>query len=223
MGQVDLRVPFAQLWYLVSLFWRLWRPRAPRCDGPSSSTSSSASSSTTPRSVGSSPSTGPPCTCPILCGFLMRKHACFFPSAKTLSPRLWPSPLVFNVGCASWPVTYGMRVEVWFRAPTRRGVRHEVGVRRATSCALRVDVLHHDDGVCAIRNPRLSESWRGEERGEAPDVEGQTKPPPAPKANARAGKRRGAISDDGGEGVHVRKWGPGAVPFVMHMAVLLLV
>ena len=58
--------PFAHLWYLVSLVTkRVWRPFALEIVGRSSYTSSEGSSSGTPPSGGSSPSTVPPCTCPI--------------------------------------------------------------------------------------------------------------------------------------------------------------
>ena len=59
------------------------------------------------------------------------------------------------------------------------------------------------------------------------DVEGQTKPPPAPKANARAGKY-GKERDQAtmAAKVYLRcaKWGARTLyPFVMHIALLLLV
>ena len=79
------------------------------------------------------------------------------------------------------------------------------------------------------RNPRLSESVRrgGDAAAKGADVEGQTKPPPAPKANARAGKY-GKERDQAtmAAKVYLRcaKWGARTLyPFVMHIAVLLLV
>ena len=112
--------PFAQLWYLVSLFTkRLWRPFALEMRwtllfhvvlGVLVGYTTIGRFLSIHRSTVHMPY--------FLCGFLMRKHACFFPSAKTpVAKAMAVAALVFNVGCALMAsYTYGMRVEVWFQS-----------------------------------------------------------------------------------------------------------
>mmetsp|Transcript_1576 Transcript_1576/g.6491 ORF Transcript_1576/g.6491 Transcript_1576/m.6491 type:complete len:210 (+) Transcript_1576:963-1592(+) len=91
--------------------------------------------------------------------------------------------------------------------PARRGVRHKVGVRRAVPAVpLRVDVLHHDDGVCAHPGTRgcRSRVRRGgdaaaERRGRGgADQAAARAQGERPSGQVRQGARSG---DDGGEGV----------------------
>jgi fucose 4-O-acetylase-like acetyltransferase len=121
--------PFAQLWYLVSLFTkRIWRPFALEMRwtlllhvvlGLAIGYTTIGRFLSLHRSTVHMPY--------FLCGYLMKKHKCFFPEAKTVFAKtLTVGGLVVVLGAALVATyKYNLRVEYWFQSDPHDAVYGE--------------------------------------------------------------------------------------------------
>lgn len=229
-GTWTFAYPFAQLWYLVSLFTkRLWRPFGLEMRwtllfhvvcGVLVGYTTIGRFLSIHRSVVHMPY--------FLCGFLMRKHRCFFPSAETASSRaLACAALALIAGCAAVAsLHFDMPVEVWFQSDPHSdvygrwwmyGAFFQLGLYAWTfSAMVPVFALIPEPSAVGVR-------YVGDEalplKG---DVEGGEAPPPA---GSRGMYGRERDQDTLAAAVYLRcaKWGARTLyPFVLHIAVLLL-
>ena len=230
--------PFAQMWYLVSLFTkRLWRPFALEmrwtllfhvCLGVLVGYTTIGRFLSIHRSTVHMPY--------FLCGFLMRKHRCFFPSAKTpLTKAMAVAALVFNVGCALMAsFTYGMRVEVWFQSDPHDevygsdwayGALYQLCLYAWTFFTMMtVFALIPEPEQVGVKYESIEETLPLK----GADVEGApaaaSKPQSAASSRGNYGKERDQDSVVAKVYLRCAKWGARTLyPFVMHIAALLLV
>jgi fucose 4-O-acetylase-like acetyltransferase len=230
--------PFAQMWYLVSLFTkRLWRPFALEmrwtlafhvCLGVLVGYTTIGRFLSIHRSTVHMPY--------FLCGFLMRKHRCFFPSAKTpLTKAMAVAALIFNVGCALMAsFTYGMRVEVWFQSDPHDevygsdwayGALYQLCLYAWTFFTMMtVFALIPEPEQVGVKYESIEETLPLK----GADVEGApasaSKPQSAASSRGKYGKERDQDSVVAKVYLRCAKWGARTLyPFVMHIAALLLV
>jgi len=235
--------PFAQLWYLVSLMTkRVWRPFALEMRwtllfhvvlGVLVGYTTVGRFLSLHRSTVHMPY--------FLCGFLMKKHRCFFPEARSATQKtLAYAALACNLLAAVVAsLVFDMRVEVWFQSDPHDEV---YGKRWAWGPVFQLGLYVWTFFTMAIAFALVPEPERagvvypGEDDqgesagllGDASAAAGGADNKPANKARTRRAGRYGRERDQVALGprVYLRlaKWGSRTLyPFILHIAALLLV
>ena len=230
--------PFAHLWYLVSLVTkRVWRPFALEMrwtlllhvvGGVLVGYTTVGRFLSLHRSTVHMPY--------FLCGYLMRKHQCFFPEAVSFTARALATASAALILVAAWTATYAydLRVEVWFQSDPHDaiyggrwayGALYQMGLYAWTFFTMAVAfALVPEPTTMGVRYP--GEDDAAESAGLLGDVsEGrQAGKRRAARRAGRYGKERD--QDDAGVRAYLRvaKWGSRTLyPFCLHIGALMCV
>ena len=166
-----------------------------------------------------------------LCGYLMRKHQCFFPEAVSFTARALAAASAALILVAAWTATYAydLRVEVWFQSDPHDavyggrwayGALYQMGLYAWTFFTMAVAfALVPEPTTMGVRYP--GEDDAAESAGLLGDVsEGrQAGKRRAARRAGRYGKERD--QDDAGVRAYLRvaKWGSRTLyPFCLHIA-----
>lgn len=227
--------PFAQLWYLVSLLTkRIWRPFALEMRytllvhvilGLLIGYTTVGRFLSLHRSTVHMPY--------FLCGYLMKKHGCFFPEARGVASKLFSATMLVVIFTSAYVATYtyDLKVEYWFQSDPHDvvygeywayGWMFQLCLYLWTFFTMTVAFsLVPEPGSIGIIYP--GEDDLGETAGLLADASLHGKKSKAVRRIGRYGKERD--QDTFGQRFYLRlaKWGSRTLyPFVLHIAVFML-
>lgn len=230
--------PFAHLWYLVSLVTkRVWRPFALEMrwtlllhvvGGVLVGYTTVGRFLSLHRSTVHMPY--------FLCGYLMRKHRCFFPEAVSFTARALATASLAIILGAAWAATYAwdMRVEVWFQSDPHDavydgrwayGALYQLGLYAWTFFTMAVAfALVPEPTTMGVKYP--GEDDAAESAGLLGDVSGggDAGKRRAARRAGRYGKERDQDDASARAYLRVAKWGSRTLyPFVLHIGALMCV